>query len=163
MKSSVEWRRQNKEWGVYSRLVKTSDFISNPNANWLGVVTPSGAMKTRWSMRLMLLKVHFPSSLSTPEFTCGLRGQFCYMLTAFHFNHLQHSASQKIFSGSRSPRSGQPERLTISRPPQGNFVSMRNGSQWKSTQALCLGYIILKYVTNHPQWYANGTETNCPY
>lgn len=45
MKSSVEWRRQNKEWGVYSRLVKTSDFISNPNANWLGVVAPSVAMK----------------------------------------------------------------------------------------------------------------------
>ena len=62
----------------------------------------------------MLLKVHFSSILSTPEFTCSLSGQFCYMLTASYFNHLQHSASLRIFSDSRSPRSEQPERLTIS-------------------------------------------------
>ena len=160
MKTSVEWRRQNKEWGVYSRLVKTSDFISNTNANWLGVVTPSVAMKTRWSHEADVTEG--PLSLESIHPWVHLWSQGI-ILTAFHFNHLQHSASPKIFSGSRSPRPGQPERLTISRPPQGNFVSMRNGNQWKSTQALCLGYIILKYVTNHPQWYANGTETNCPY
>lgn len=123
MKSSVEWRRQNKECGVYSRLVKTSDFISNPNANWLGVVAPSAAMKNTvkpWGW--CYWRSTFPQfcpPLSSPVASVDN----CYTLTASHFNHLQHSASLRIFSDFRRPRSEQPERLTISCPHRETLCS----------------------------------------
>ena len=163
MKSSVEWRRQNKEWGVYSRLVKTSDFISNPNANWLGVVAPSVAMKNTmkpwgWCYWRSIFPQFCPP-LSSPvasvdnSVTCWQPPiSITYsILLLWGFSLIlgaqgQSSLKDWLFHAST-----------------GKLCVHENASQWKSTQALCLGYIILRYVTNHPQWYADGTEPNCPY
>ena len=137
MERSVEWRRQNKDWGVYSRLEKTSDFTSNPNTNWLGVADPTVAMEKTmkpcgrcyWSPILFPHPFHPP--LSSPvasvdsSVTCWQHpiSTTCSILLLWGF-------SLTLWE----PKSKAAWKYWRFHAPRDNLYPMRNGSQWKNTQ-----------------------------
>lgn len=162
-------RGQYKEWGVYSRLEETSGPHVKTHFNWLGVATPSVVMKdcgVRWQMLLKSHSIIHPQIHSIPprpKFTCGLSGQFFYMLSASHWNNLWPSASLRIFWLFRSPGTRQPKSLTRFNISPSNLHPVRNES-WKNTQASpSPGDTICMYKLNSPQRSSSETESSRPH